>query len=104
MELCILKKGKRVLQTALEALPEFNVLTLKLEKKIVINGRANSTLPNYLRCLAHLTLYYKCSPEHLDQHRINDYLFHCKTYIKPTEKRSMSFLNLIFINNSFLRK
>jgi integrase/recombinase XerD len=84
--LCIKKKSTTILQTALAAVPEFNVLALKLEKSFVINGKATSTLANYLRCLAHLILYYKCSPEHLDQELINDYLFHCQNLHKtPSE-------------------
>ncbi len=33
---------------------------------------------NYLRCLAHLAIHYKCSPELLNEEQINDYLFHCQ--------------------------
>ena len=41
---------------------------------------------NYLRCLAHLTIHYKCSPELLNEEQINDYLFHCQNLHKtPSE-------------------
>jgi site-specific recombinase XerD len=43
-------------------------------------------LNNYLRCLAHLAIYYKCSPELLTEEQINDYLFHCQNLHKtPSE-------------------
>jgi site-specific recombinase XerD len=50
----------------------------KLTKSFSINGKAKSTLNNYSRCLAHLALHYKKSPETLDKESIDDYLFHCK--------------------------
>jgi len=51
----------------------------KLVKSFTINGKSKSTLTNYSRCLAHLALHYKISPEFLDKEQIDDYLFHCKT-------------------------
>lgn len=50
----------------------------KLEKNLIINGRAQNTLSNYGRCLAHLAMYHNKSPELLDKEAIDDYLFHCK--------------------------
>lgn len=39
-----------------------------------------------MRCLAHLTIYYKCSPELLTEEQINDYLYHCQNLHKtPSE-------------------
>lgn len=59
-------------------MPEFKELALALEKSFAINGKAKSTLRNYLRCLSHLVLHYKCSPELLCEEQINDYLYHCQ--------------------------
>jgi site-specific recombinase XerD len=53
-------------------------MSKKLSRSFVINGKAESTLNNYLRCLAHLGLHYKISPEQLSEEQIQDYLFHCK--------------------------
>ena len=49
-------------------------------KSFTINGKSKSTLSNYARCLAHLALHYKKSPETLDKEAIDDYLFHCKNH------------------------
>lgn len=58
----------------------------KLTKSFSINGKATSTLTNYVRCLAHLAIHYKMSPELIDQEAINDYLFHCQQLHKtPSE-------------------
>ena len=41
---------------------------------------------NYTRCLAHLGLHYKESPEKLSKELIDDYLFHCQNLHKtPSE-------------------
>lgn len=50
----------------------------KLEKNLIINGRAQNTLSNYGRCLAHLAMYHNKSPDLLEKETIDDYLFHCK--------------------------
>jgi len=61
-------------------------LCAKLSKSFSINGKAESTLNNYTRCLAHLGLHYKQSPEKLSTELINDYLFHCQNLHKtPSE-------------------
>jgi integrase/recombinase XerD len=58
----------------------------KLTKSFSINGKSTSTLTNYLRCLAHLAIHYKTSPELLDIESINEYLFHCQHLHKtPSE-------------------
>lgn len=66
--------------------PGFDQVREQLKLNFVINGKAESTLNNYLRCLAHLGLHYKISPEQLSEEQIQDYLFHCKNLHKtPSE-------------------
>lgn len=62
----------------MDAVPSFGILVEKLTKNFSINGKSTSTLTNYVRCLSHLTIYYKISPECLSEEQINDYLFTCK--------------------------
>lgn len=50
----------------------------KLLRDFRIHNKSRSTFNNYIRCLAHLALFYNESPELLDDERIQDYLFHCK--------------------------
>jgi integrase len=57
-----------------------------LGRSFAINGKAESTLDNYKRCLAHLALHYMCSPEQLNKESIDDYLFYCQNLHKtPSE-------------------
>ncbi|WP_348737229.1 phage integrase N-terminal SAM-like domain-containing protein [Tenacibaculum sp. 190524A02b] len=80
------KKQQTILETALEQVPSFNSLVVKLTKSFAINGKSTSTLNNYLRCLSHLALHHKCSPETLDQESVNDYLFHCQNLHKTASE------------------
>ena len=62
------------------------MLCQKLEKSFVINGKSESTLRNYKRCLSHLTLHYEKNPLNIEKEAIDDYLFHCKNLDKtPSE-------------------
>lgn len=70
----------------MEEVPEFKSLAYSLERSFAINGKATSTLTNYLRCLSHLALHYKRSPELLNEEQIADYLYHCQNLHKtPSE-------------------
>ena len=44
----------------------------------MITGKAQSTLTNYLRCLAHMALHFQLSPDQLDKESVEEYLFYCK--------------------------
>jgi integrase/recombinase XerD len=58
----------------------------KLTKSFSINGKASSTLSNYVCCLAHLAIHYKINPIALEKEAIDGYLFHCKNLHKtPSE-------------------
>ena len=64
----------------------FSQLQDKLTQSFAINGKAASTLNNYLRCLAHLALHHKQSPEKLSVEEIQDYLYFCqKQHKTPSE-------------------
>lgn len=64
----------------------FAHLQNKLTQSFAINGKAESTLNNYLRCLAHLALHHHESPEKLSVENIENYLYHCqKLHKTPSE-------------------
>ena len=46
----------------------------KLKRSIELSGKSQSTLTNYARCLAHMTLHFNCSPLDLDEEQVLDYL------------------------------
>ncbi|MCI0558531.1 MAG: site-specific integrase, partial [Nitrososphaera sp.] len=50
----------------------------RLEKKIIVSGKSTSTLNNYMRCISHLSLHFKCLPTDLDIEQIEEYLLAVK--------------------------
>jgi site-specific recombinase XerD len=54
----------------------------KLKRSIELSGKSQSTLTNYTRCLAHMSLYFKCSPLELDEEQVLDYLHVLKSQHK----------------------
>jgi integrase/recombinase XerD len=55
---------------------------LKLHRHVELTGKSKSTLTNYVRCLATMALYFKCSPVEPGQEQVPDYLQYLKTRSK----------------------
>jgi site-specific recombinase XerD len=72
------QQGTTLVQRACANVKGFNALHKKLEKKIIVSGKSQSTLTNYMRCIAHVALYFKCLPTQLDTEQIEDYLLMVK--------------------------
>jgi len=53
-----------------------------LKRSVELAGKSQSTLTNYARCLAHISLHFKCSPLDLDEEQILDYLHVLKSQYK----------------------
>lgn len=80
------KKSATLAEQANAQIEGFCGLQDKLTQSFSINGKSESTLKNYLRCLAHLALHYKQSPERLSVENIEDYLYYCqKLHKTPSE-------------------
>ncbi|WP_316928322.1 tyrosine-type recombinase/integrase [Galbibacter marinus] len=74
------------MEKACHSVPEFTDLYRKLERSVTLSGKSQSTLTNYARCLAHITLHFNCSPLDLDEEQILDYLHVLKSKNKtPSE-------------------
>lgn len=72
------QQGATLVQRACAKVAGFKALHKKLEKKIIVSGKSLSTLNNYMRCIAHVALYFKCLPTQLDNEQIEDYLLFVK--------------------------
>ena len=72
------QQGTTLVQRACAKVNGFKALHKRLEKKIVVSGKSMSTLYNYMRCIAHVSLRYNCLPTELDIEQIEDYLLHLK--------------------------
>lgn len=67
-----------IVQRACQEVEGFQSLCLRLEKKILVSGKSMSTLHNYMRCVAHLSLHYCALPTQLAYDQIEDYLYELK--------------------------
>jgi integrase/recombinase XerD len=67
-----------LVQRACAKVTGFKALYKRLEKKIIVSGKSNSTLNNYMRCIAHIALKYNNLPSQLDIEQIEDYLLMVK--------------------------
>lgn len=83
----ILKQQEATLvQRACAKVAGFKNLHKRLEKKIIVSGKSMSTLNNYMRSIAHLSLSFKCLPTELDLEQIEEYLLRVKMENKtPSE-------------------
>lgn len=50
-----------------------------MKRSIELSGKSLSTLTNYARCLATMTLYFNCSPLDLDSEQVLDYLHYLQS-------------------------
>jgi site-specific recombinase XerD len=74
-----MKKSQTLIERACFSQPKFKQLYSKLQRHIEITGKSQSTLTNYSRCLATMTLHFGCNPVELDQEQVLDYLHYLKT-------------------------
>ena len=63
----------------------FAILSQDLERTMTINGYSKSTFTNYLRCLAHFSVYCKKLPQEANDLEIEDYLLKMKKDFAPSE-------------------
>ena len=74
----MMQQEATLVQRACAKVEGFRALHKRLEKKIIVSGKSLSTLNNYMRCIAHLSLYFKCLPTDLDLEQIEEYLLSVK--------------------------
>ena len=63
-----------IVEQACDKVTGFSLLYKEMERAISITGKSKSTLTNYSRQLAHLSLHYNCFPLELDAEQVMDYL------------------------------
>lgn len=56
-----------------------------LEQQVTLNGYSASTLTNYGRCIAKLSLYFGCTPLELEDEQINEYLIELNATQSPSK-------------------
>ncbi len=60
-------KSCRTIDWAKREVTDFDTMFQRLKQKVMLGGLSNSTLLNYGRCIARISLQFKCIPIHLEE-------------------------------------
>jgi len=63
-----------IVEQAIESVSGFDQVLKKLEQQVVLRGQSKSTLQNYIRRIASISLKFGKLPEQIDDDEINEYL------------------------------
>lgn len=64
-----------IVKMACERVEGFSALYTRFERKMSIAGKSRSTITNYGRHIAAISLHFNCLPTDLDQDQLEDFLF-----------------------------
>ena len=68
------KSESTIIERALDCVPGFDHVFQKLQQQVVLRGQSKSTLDNYIRRVAAISLHFGRLPELIDDDEINEYL------------------------------
>lgn len=68
------KRTFTIVEQACHEIPGFRKLYEELKDKVVLSGQTQSTLSNYARKLAHISLHFQKLPQNIGEKEINRYL------------------------------
>lgn len=68
------KTGLTIVERAIIAVPSFDEVVKKLSEQVTLRGQSQSTLNNYIRRIALITLHFKQLPHLIEEDEINEYL------------------------------
>jgi len=63
-----------LVEKAIQAVPGFEQVFNKLGQQVTLRGQSQSTLNNYIRCIANISLHFLRLPEQISDDEINEYL------------------------------
>lgn len=68
------KIGLTIVEKAIITIKGFEQVFKKLEQQVLLRGQSPSTLNNYIRRIAQISLHFGKLPEEIDEEEINEYL------------------------------
>lgn len=68
------KSGLTIVEQAIETVPEFKNVAIRLEHQVELRGQSKSTLNNYIRRIALFVIRFEKLPEYVSEDEINEYL------------------------------
>src|SRR5574344_788858 len=88
------KSGFTIVEQAIELVPEFEKVVLKMEQQVVLRGQSKSTLNNYIRRIAAFVVHFGKLPEQIDPEEINEYL--AALALDPRSPSRSSFKHMVY--------
>ena len=83
-----------LVEKAIEAVPGFELVFKKLSQQVTLRGQSQSTLNNYIRCIATITLKFGKLPELISDDEINEYL--CALALNPKSPSRSNFKHAVY--------
>jgi site-specific recombinase XerD len=83
-----------LVEKAIEAVPGFDSVFKKLSQQVTLRGQSQSTLNNYIRCIATITLHFGKLPELISDDEINEYL--CALALNPKSPSRSNFKHAVY--------
>lgn len=88
------KTSLNIVERAIIAIPSFEKVAKQLEQQVVIRGQSPSTLQNYLRRIAQLSLHFGQLPDQIEEDQINEYLV--ALALDPKSPSRSSFKHMVY--------
>lgn len=91
-------KNKRneptLVEKAIEVIPGFEQVFKKLNQQVTLRGQSKSTLNNYIRQIATISLHFSRLPELISDDEINEYL--CALALNPKSPSRSNFKHAVY--------
>jgi site-specific recombinase XerD len=88
------KTSLNIVERAIVAIPGFEKVAKQLEQQVVLRGQSPSTLKNYLRRIAQLSLHFGQLPDQIEEDQINEYLV--ALALDPKSPSRSSFKHMVY--------
>lgn len=83
-----------LVEKAIEAVSGFDLVFKKLSQQVTLRGQSQSTLNNYIRRIATITLHFGKLPEQISDDEINEYL--CTLALNPKSPSRSNFKHAVY--------
>jgi site-specific recombinase XerD len=83
-----------LVEKAIESVSGFEQVYKKLGQQVTLRGQSKSTLDNYIRCIANISLHFSRLPELISDDEINEYL--CALALNPKSPSRSNFKHAVY--------
>lgn len=83
-----------LVEKAIESVEGFEQVYKKLAQQVTLRGQSQSTLNNYIRCIATISLHFGKLPELISDDEINEYL--CALALNPKSPSRSNFKHAVY--------